>query len=151
MKLSKLWNSFVALVQQQCDNFFLSGWLIMKSFALFLSSRQFASNPSQASMCTVFVHHISSFPSMFDGMFQYQSGKFNFLNIWSASFLCTNLHGPLLNSKDSKELHPTVFADLLLFCQSHMNHQLCTMTQLSIVILKLNQTSHEAMKGEAIE
>jgi hypothetical protein len=78
MELSKFWNSFVALVQQQCDNFFLSGWLNMNSFALFLSSWQFASNPSQASMCIVFVHHISSFPSMFDDMFQYQSGKFNF-------------------------------------------------------------------------
>ncbi len=78
MKLSKLWNLFVALVQQQCHNFFVSGWLIMKSFAFFLSSWQFASNPSQASMCTVFVHHISSIPSMFDDMFQYQSGKFHF-------------------------------------------------------------------------
>jgi hypothetical protein len=55
--------------------------------------------------------------------------------------------GPLLN-EGLKGAAPNSFCRPLI---SHMNHQLCTMTQLSIVISKLTQTSHDAMKGEAIE
>jgi hypothetical protein len=102
MKLSKFVEFFLLLLcNSKCDNFFVSGWLIMKSFALFFVFLAICIKPiSSFNVHCVCSSHFLVFLVCLMICFITKVGNFIFHNIWSLGFIFP-LHkifmGPLLN------------------------------------------------------